>query len=69
MAIGKQIEESLKDAEANLRNALAFAARTERPLVCLNIAKLIKDIEHLQTFDNLVDLLENHKTSFKDLEE
>jgi hypothetical protein len=69
MAIGKQIEESLKDAESSLRNALAFAARTERPLVCTSIAKLIKDIEHLQTFDNLVDLLENHKTSFTDVEE
>jgi hypothetical protein len=68
MAIGKQIEESLKDAEASLRNALAFAARTERPLVCTSIAKLIKDIEHLQTFDNLVDLLENHKSSFTDVE-
>lgn len=68
MAIGKQIEESLKDAEANLRNALAFAARTERPLVCVTIAKLIKDIEHLQTFDNLIDLMENHKSSFKDIE-
>ncbi len=26
MALGNQVEESLKEAEANLRNALAFAA-------------------------------------------
>ena len=32
MALGNQVEESLKEAEANLRNALAFAARQERPL-------------------------------------
>ena len=33
MSLGTQVEESLKEAEANLRNALAFAARTERPMV------------------------------------
>ena len=44
MALSKSVEESLTEAEANLRNALAFAARQERPLVCTQIAKLISDI-------------------------
>ena len=39
MALGNQVEESLKEAEANLRNALAFAARQERPIVCTQMLR------------------------------
>ena len=38
MALSKSVEESLKEAELALRNALAFAARGERPVVCGTIA-------------------------------
>jgi hypothetical protein len=61
MALGKQVEESLKEAEANLRNALAFAARTERPMVVSVIADLISRIESVMTTDSLLDKLENRK--------
>jgi hypothetical protein len=62
MALSESVESSLKEAEASLRNALAYAARQERPLVCATISKLIQEIEHLQTFDNLMDKLENRKS-------
>jgi hypothetical protein len=61
MALGQQVEESLKEAEASLRNALAFAARQERPVVCSVIADLISRIESLQSTDSLLDKLENRK--------
>ncbi len=61
MALGKQVEDSLKEAEACLRNALSFAARQERPMVCSVIADLINRIESLQTADSLLDKLENRK--------
>lgn len=61
MALGSQVEESLKEAEASLRNALAFAARQERPMVCSVIADLISRIESLQSTDSLLDKLENRK--------
>ena len=44
MALSKSVEESLKEAEQSLRNALAFAARQERPMVCSVIADLISKI-------------------------
>jgi len=44
-----------------LRNALAFAARQERPLVCSQIANLIKEIDHIQSFDGIFDMLEERK--------
>jgi len=61
MALSKSVEESLKDAEQNLRNALAFAARQERPMVCSVIADLIHRIESVMSTDSLLDKLENRK--------
>ena len=61
MALSESVESSLKEAEASLRNALAFAARGERPLVCTQIAKLIKEIESIQSFDGLMDMLDNRE--------
>ena len=40
MALSKSVEESLKEAEASLRNALSYAARQERPMVCSVIADM-----------------------------
>jgi hypothetical protein len=67
MALGKQVQESLKEAGASLRNALAFAARQERPVVCSQIAKLINEIDHIGSFDGIMDKLEemtNDKEKF-----
>jgi len=61
MALGAQVEESLKEAEASLRNALAFAARQERPMVCGVIAELICRIEGLMSTNSLLDKLESLK--------
>jgi hypothetical protein len=61
MALSKSVEDSLKEAEASLRNALAYAARQERPMVCSVIADLISRIESLQSTDALLDKLENRK--------
>ena len=61
MALGTQVEESLKEAEASLRNALAYAARQERPFVCSVIADMINRIESLQSTDSILDKLESRK--------
>ena len=60
MALGKQVEDSLKEAESSLRNALAFAARGERPVVCNQIAKMIGEIDQIRSFDGILDKLEEH---------
>jgi len=61
MALSKSVEESLKEAEAALRNALAYAARQERPMVCSVIADLISRIESMQSTDSILDKLEERK--------
>jgi hypothetical protein len=62
MALGQQVEESLREAESNLRNALAYAARTERPMVTSVIADLINRIDTVISTDNLLDKLDNRKS-------
>ena len=61
MALGTQVEESLKEAEASLRNALSYAARTERPMVCSVISELICRIEGVMSTNSLLDKLESRK--------
>jgi hypothetical protein len=61
MALGQQVEESLKEAEASLRNALAYSARQERPMVCSVISEMISRIDSLIKTDSILDKLENRK--------
>ena len=59
MALSQSVEESLKEAEQSLRNALAFAARQERPMVCSVIAELISRIETMKPTDSILDALDS----------
>ena len=61
MALATQVEESMTEAQESLRNALAFAARTERPMVCSVIADLISRIDSVMDTDKLLDKLETRK--------
>lgn len=58
MALSKSVQQSLNEASASLRNALSYAARQERPTVCNSISKMIVEIEHIQSFDSILDKLE-----------
>jgi hypothetical protein len=61
MALASQVEESLREAESSLRNALAFAARGEKPFIAKHIADMIMSIDSLITADALFDKMENRK--------
>lgn len=61
MALSESVEQSLKEAESSLRNALAYAARQERPMVCSVVADMISRIDTLMSTDALLDKLENRK--------
>jgi hypothetical protein len=64
MALSNQVEESLDEAQASLRNALAFAARNERPVVNQGIAELMCGIEKLKSMDKFLDHMEEFKDGF-----
>jgi len=56
--LSKQVIESLGDAKGHIRNALAYAARHERAVTINAIGRLLNDIESLQSFDDLMDKLD-----------
>jgi hypothetical protein len=58
MALSESVENSLKEAEQNLRNALAFAARQEKPYVSIMISDMISKIDTLIQLDLFSDKLE-----------
>lgn len=65
MALSESVETSLKEAEASLRNALSYAARQERPLVCKTISSLISDIDQLMKIDDFIDKMEERMNGDK----
>jgi hypothetical protein len=66
MALSESVEESLKEAEAALRNSLAYAARQEKPFVAREISAMICSIDNLIKMDQLVDKLEDRMKGFGD---
>ena len=60
MTLTKTVEESLRDAQAHMRNALAFAARSEKPYVSKHIADMLAGIDNLIDSTFLLDTLEEY---------
>ena len=54
MTLSKQVQTSLDEAVASLRNALAFAARNEEPYISKHIADVMFQIENLKSVTNLM---------------
>ena len=61
MALSQQVDYSLREAQEALRNALAFAARNEKPFVSKHIADMLANIENLVDAIDIVEKLENRK--------
>ena len=47
MPLSEQVETSLIEAQENLRNALSFAARTEKPYISKHIADMMSNIDNI----------------------
>ena len=55
MALSEQTSESLKKAEVHLRDALAFAARVEKPYVVRELGGIIAHLDNIQGTETLFD--------------
>ena len=66
MALSKSVEESVKEAESHLRNALAFSARQESPYVSCVIADMIAKLDQLIQTDKLLDKVESMMKKYKE---
>ena len=61
MALSEPVQESMREAETHLRNALSFASRTERPNMVAHIAKLIAQIDNIISADEILDKMEERE--------
>ena len=65
MPMSEKVLEHLGEAEASLRAALAFAARTEKPIVTQVIAESISRIDTLIESHKILDKLESRNPGDK----
>ena len=63
MPLSEQVETSLRDAQEDLRNALSFAARTEKPYISKHIADMMSNIDNII---DIVPILEKVEVGFTD---
>ena len=66
MTLSKQVETSLDEAVASLRNALAFAARNEEPYISKHIADVMFQIENLKNVSNVLAMSEQIMKQMED---
>ena len=55
MALSNQVKESVAEAAAKLREALAFAARTEHPVVISSLTDILVRLESLEHMEELMN--------------
>ena len=61
MALSETVKESLRDAQEDLRNALACEARTEKPFVSKHIADMLAQIDNLIDATEMLEKMQNRK--------
>ena len=61
MELSDTVKSSLRDAQEDLKNALAYAARTEKPFVSKHIATILADIDNLIDATEMIDKIENRR--------
>ena len=61
MALSETVKTSLRDAQENLKNALAYSARTEKPFVSKHIADMLANIDNLIDASDMIEKIENRK--------
>ena len=61
LALSETVKESLRDAQEDLRNALACAARTEKPFVSKHIADMLAQIDNLIDATEMLEKMQNRK--------
>ena len=59
MALSEQTTESLKKAETHLRDALAFAARVEKPYIVRELGSILSHLDNIQGTETLFDKMDN----------
>ena len=58
IALSQQVEDSLRESQECLRNALAFSARNEKSYISKHIADMLMTIDSLIDMQTMIDTIE-----------
>ena len=58
--LSKQTIEPLEEAQGFIRTAIKSASVNEKPIVVHQLSKLLMDVDHIKTFDGIMDIMEQH---------
>ena len=61
MALSETVKSALRDAQEDLKNALACSARTEKPFVSKHIADMLAQIDNLIDATEMLEKMQNRK--------
>ena len=64
MALSTQVKESINQAANNLRDALAFAARSEHPVVISTLTDLLVRIESVESIEDIMRQMDDKSKNF-----
>jgi len=59
MPLSNQVEDSLRESQECLRNALAYSARNEKPYISKHIADMLMTIDSLIDMEDMIEKIEN----------
>jgi hypothetical protein len=59
MSLSTQVKASVQEASNNLRDAIAFAARGEHPIVISLLSDMISRLESLEEMDQIMEKFGN----------
>lgn len=63
MALSETIIESLAEAESHIRNALAFASRSERATTVKQLSNILSSIDGIKSTDDILDQLDEFRNN------
>ena len=58
MPLSNQVEDSLRESQECLRNALAYSARNEKPYISKHIADMLMTIDSLIDMEDMIEKIE-----------
>ena len=58
--LSKQTIEPLEEAQGFIRTEIKSASVNEKPIVVHQLSKLLMDVDHIKTFDGIMDIMEQH---------
>jgi hypothetical protein len=62
MSLSQNVENSIKEAEGNLRNALYWASKNEKSNTIMQISKILFELDQIKKIENMMDKLENRSS-------